>query len=277
MDPFDLTATSFCEQCGLHRDQLGDESIAPFRDCATCGRAVCPNCWNLVADACLRCVPFSLPVAAEEPIDPVFLATAAALAAPPAPAKPKRPRLRKGKPASAADAVVTAVVAEAAVEPAPAPMVQPSTTARTPVPQVEERTVEWPDRSVEWQVRPGMVSLAPALTTATPVAEPPATTASPKRAGDGRSRRGRLAGGSWDSSSSWSPSSPSAGCRSSPCACPTPRSHRWSRSRPPTSRRRRPRRRRRSLSRPRHRGARAAGREAPDRSAQGRYERSLHE
>ena len=34
MDRFGLRAASFCEQCGLHRDQLGDETVAPFRECA---------------------------------------------------------------------------------------------------------------------------------------------------------------------------------------------------------------------------------------------------
>ncbi len=62
MDRYGARAATFCEQCGLHRDQLGDETIAPFRECATCGQAVCPNCWNIVADACLRCAPFMLPM-----------------------------------------------------------------------------------------------------------------------------------------------------------------------------------------------------------------------
>ena len=48
----------FCEHCGAHRDQivLGGS----MRACPTCAQAVCPNCWNLTADACLACVPFAL-------------------------------------------------------------------------------------------------------------------------------------------------------------------------------------------------------------------------
>jgi hypothetical protein len=53
----------FCEQCGIHRDKLGDEASAPIRACPSCDRAICPHCWNLVANACLRCVPFDLPTA----------------------------------------------------------------------------------------------------------------------------------------------------------------------------------------------------------------------
>ena len=74
MDRYGVRAATFCEHCGIHRDQLGDESIMPFRECATCGQAVCPNCWNIVADACLKCVPFMLPDVAA-PTDPRVVAT----------------------------------------------------------------------------------------------------------------------------------------------------------------------------------------------------------
>ena len=57
-----LRAAWFCEQCGTNREQLGDEYLAPIRECPSCHQAVCPNCWNVVASSCLRCVPFSLPI-----------------------------------------------------------------------------------------------------------------------------------------------------------------------------------------------------------------------
>ncbi len=61
MSRLDGDAATFCEHCGAHRDQLGDERTAPIRGCDSCERAICPNCWNLVADRCLRCVPFTIP------------------------------------------------------------------------------------------------------------------------------------------------------------------------------------------------------------------------
>ncbi len=71
MDGFGVSSALFCEQCGLDRDQLGDESIAPFRECPSCARAVCPNCWNLVRASCLRCAPFSLATAAAPTVVPL--------------------------------------------------------------------------------------------------------------------------------------------------------------------------------------------------------------
>ena len=71
MDGFGVSSALFCEQCGLDRDQLGDESIAPFRECPSCARAICPNCWNLVRGSCLRCAPFSLAATAAPRVIPL--------------------------------------------------------------------------------------------------------------------------------------------------------------------------------------------------------------
>ena len=43
-----LRTAWFCEQCGTNREQLGDEFLAPIRECPTCRQAACPNCWNIV-------------------------------------------------------------------------------------------------------------------------------------------------------------------------------------------------------------------------------------
>jgi hypothetical protein len=168
MDRFGLRTARFCEQCGIHRDQLGDEVIAPFRECPKCGKAVCPNCWNLVDKGCLRCFQFSLPLTEPVAVDPLFLpATAPAIVEVADPPKPKRSR--RGKAAAPIAAAGAAAVASPAAAAAAAPV------AKTPVPAVatpapkppksiakstappppETRAVEWPDRSVEWQVRPG--------------------------------------------------------------------------------------------------------------------------
>ena len=57
----------FCEQCGAHRDQFTARD-ATMHSCATCGKTVCPNCWNVTTDACLACTPFALaPIAAPKP------------------------------------------------------------------------------------------------------------------------------------------------------------------------------------------------------------------
>ena len=120
MDGFGVSSALFCEQCGLDRDQLGDASIAPFRECPSCARAVCPNCWNLVRGSCLRCAPFSLATAVPTTIVPLSppaaeAVPAAAVGATARQAKPKKaPKLpRRGKAAAAA-----AVVASPAPVPA---------------------------------------------------------------------------------------------------------------------------------------------------------------
>ena len=112
MDGFGVSSALFCEQCGLDRDQLGDASIAPFRECPSCARAVCPNCWNLVRKSCLRCAPFSLATRVPTTIVPVpravpDAAPATAVGAT-AKQKPKKaPKLpRRGKVAAAAAATV---------------------------------------------------------------------------------------------------------------------------------------------------------------------------
>src|SRR6185503_5433112 len=71
MDGFGVFSALFCEQCGLDRDQLVDESIAPFRECPSCARAICPNCCNLVRGSCLRCAPFSLAATAAPSVIPL--------------------------------------------------------------------------------------------------------------------------------------------------------------------------------------------------------------
>ena len=73
-----LRTAWFCEQCGTNREQLGDEFLAPIRECPTCRQAACPNCWNIVASSCLRCVPFSLPIVETPTPEPAVLTTLAA-------------------------------------------------------------------------------------------------------------------------------------------------------------------------------------------------------
>jgi len=62
----------FCEHCGISRKKLGRDHVRPeparlLRVCAGCDATCCPNCWNLRADRCLLCVPFSVPIAAVPP------------------------------------------------------------------------------------------------------------------------------------------------------------------------------------------------------------------
>jgi hypothetical protein len=148
MDGSRLSSALFCEQCGLDRDSLGDESIASFRECPSCARAVCPNCWNLVRAACLRCAPFSLatrPQGTVVPLSAVAPAVFAVDAAPAAARTSKLPRRGKGSKAAAA-AVVTA---RAAGTGGAAPV-----AARKPAP------ISPPvEREVSWPVRPGSTAI----------------------------------------------------------------------------------------------------------------------
>ena len=136
-----LRAAWFCEQCGTNREQLGDEDVAPIRECPRCRQAACPNCWNIVGAACLRCVPFSLPLVADQApqvAETTVAETPVADAQAPALDSAEEPprgvgRLRRGR--AAAPAAGASVIAP------------------------PERAVEWPDRSVEWQVRPSQTSI----------------------------------------------------------------------------------------------------------------------
>jgi hypothetical protein len=49
----------FCERCGRDRDAFATTRAA-FRACPSCGSACCPDCWNLLDEACLVCAPFRL-------------------------------------------------------------------------------------------------------------------------------------------------------------------------------------------------------------------------
>lgn len=49
----------FCERCGRDRDAFATTRPA-FRACPSCGSACCPDCWNLLDEACLACAPFRL-------------------------------------------------------------------------------------------------------------------------------------------------------------------------------------------------------------------------
>ena len=206
MDRFGLRAASFCEQCGLHRDQLGDETVAPFRECPTCSRAVCPNCWNLVGKSCLRCAPFALPL-----VEPAVAEAAPALAVAAEPVvepPPKAGRTKRGKRGKAADVVVvttaaaalTETPATAAADPAapvarPAKIKTPKLPARrsTKAAAVAPAVVEWPDRSVDWQVRPGMTAAAaPRPAPETPPPPKPIRQDAPRPATTRKGRPGRL-------------------------------------------------------------------------------------
>jgi hypothetical protein len=119
VDSFDLHAAMFCEGCGLSRDQLGDPATSPLRRCERCDRVVCPNCWNLGAEACLRCAPFSLALVPDPPV-PARLTSAGGDGAS---ASTKPGRSVRGKAASriaAAAAVASAVAAPVAASAAAA-------------------------------------------------------------------------------------------------------------------------------------------------------------
>jgi hypothetical protein len=150
VDRHGLRTAQFCELCGVHRDQLGDEAIAPFRECPSCGRAACPNCWNLVSDACLHCVRFSLPLTDPPPpaVVPLEEPGVAAAAIASGTAAKKRRRGKKGS------VVGAAVLPAAAVTAPPVTPARPATKpdARQAPAAPAERVVEWPNHPVEWPV-----------------------------------------------------------------------------------------------------------------------------
>ena len=225
-----MRAAWFCEQCGTNREQLGDEYLAPIRECPSCHQAACPNCWNVVASSCLRCVPFSLPIVdVPPPPEPTLAgAIAAATSVVPEPAAGKTDRIRRRlakvvPTVPAVESPLPAMVLAPPVPPVsttapqdhtPAPAAAPATPAAAADPAKPGRRpkraakaaaasaaaatpeVQWPDRSVEWERGPGAHPVEPWPTRgelAAPAAPSPRPASMPRPAGRSGVSRGRAA------------------------------------------------------------------------------------
>lgn len=166
-----LRTAWFCEQCGTNREQLGDEFLAPIRECPTCRQAACPNCWNIVASSCLRCVPFSLPIVETPTPEPAVLSTfaatvvsaaAASVESEPPAGKTDRLRRRLAKVVPTVPAVESPLPAMVLTPPTPAtptadPPPQPASPDRKAKGAAKAAAaapeVQWPDRSADWEIR----------------------------------------------------------------------------------------------------------------------------
>jgi len=205
-------AIQFCEKCGRDRETFPTGSEV-MRVCPRCTSACCPDCWNLVAGACLACVPFSLPtetphriVIAPEAIAPAAATIPTPDAAEPLPGnRPGRPRrvLRFAVGVAASGVIVVGVsfatvaatwrhAPAVAVElPSPAPTPTASRTAeptatptatparRTAAPAtphpVGSRPTDHPVTTASKTPTPPPIIHPPATPKPTPVATPPPT------------------------------------------------------------------------------------------------------
>ncbi len=90
-----------CGRCRRDADTMSPAD-GDLHACPTCATVVCPDCWNLVASACLGCAPFMLPTDTTTR-QPRPRPAPAAIATPAAPAG-DRPVGGPNRPAAARDA-----------------------------------------------------------------------------------------------------------------------------------------------------------------------------